>query len=85
LRGGILPGSETDKVLEKKIDEFALAMEKMKIAEYVEYLKNTRKMLFVNFVILTLFIQMDREAENLHLPKIWLKKLPNSGHRKKMD
>jgi hypothetical protein len=40
-----VPESETEKYLEKKIDEMALAMEKLQIAEYVEYLKNTRKML----------------------------------------
>lgn len=36
--------------LEAKVDELALAMEKMKIAEYVEYMNNTRKMLVMNLM-----------------------------------
>lgn len=36
--------------LEAKVDELALAMEKMKIAEYVDYLHNTRKMLVMNLI-----------------------------------
>lgn len=38
------------KTLEQKIDELVLAMEKMKLAEYVEYLHNTKKMLAVNLL-----------------------------------
>lgn len=36
--------------LEAKVDELALAMEKMKIAEYVEYMNNTRKLLWMNML-----------------------------------
>jgi len=38
------------KSLEKKVDELVLATEKIKIAEYVEYLNNTKRMLFTNFL-----------------------------------
>jgi len=36
--------------LEEKIQQLAVAMEKMKIAEYIEYINNTRRLLFVNFI-----------------------------------
>ena len=36
--------------LEVKVDELIMAMEKMKLAEYVEYLHNTRKMLAINLM-----------------------------------
>jgi len=36
--------------LERKVEQLALSMEKMKIAEYLEYINNTRKMLAVNFM-----------------------------------
>ncbi len=36
--------------LEEKVKDLALAMEKMKIAEYVEYINDTRKMLATNFL-----------------------------------
>ena len=38
------------KNLEQKVDDLVLAMEKMKLAEYVEYLHNTKKMLFTNLI-----------------------------------
>lgn len=38
------------KRLEDKVEEITLAMEKIKIAEYVEYLNNIRRMLFINFL-----------------------------------
>lgn len=41
---------DTLKGLGKKVEELSLAMEKIKIAEYVEYLNNTRRMLFTNFL-----------------------------------
>jgi hypothetical protein len=37
-------------LLGRKVEDLAQAMEKMKIAEYVEYLKDTRRMLFTNFL-----------------------------------
>lgn len=37
-------------ILTRKIDELAIAMEKMKLAEYVDYLHNTKKMLITNFM-----------------------------------
>jgi len=41
---------EQDKtVLEARVEKLALAVEKMKIAEYVEYLSDTRRMITVNF------------------------------------
>lgn len=40
----------TKNSLEKRVENLAVAMEKMKIAEYVEYLNNTRKMLMVNLL-----------------------------------
>lgn len=36
--------------LEEKIHQLAIAMEKMKIAEYIEYMNNTRRLLFINFI-----------------------------------
>ena len=33
-----------------KIDDFARTLEKMRFAEYLEYLGDTRKMLIINFV-----------------------------------
>lgn len=36
--------------LDRRIEQLAQAMEKMKIAEYVEYINDTRKMLAVNFL-----------------------------------
>lgn len=36
--------------LARRVEQLALAMEKMKIAEYVEYINDTRKMLAVNFM-----------------------------------
>lgn len=36
--------------LEEKVQQLALAIEKMKIAEYTEYLNNTRRLLVTNFI-----------------------------------
>jgi hypothetical protein len=36
--------------LKDKVENLALVMEKMKIAEYVEYINDTRKMLAANFL-----------------------------------
>jgi hypothetical protein len=36
--------------LEGRVKELALAMEKMKIAEYVEYINDTKRMLVTNFL-----------------------------------
>ncbi|PKM90959.1 MAG: hypothetical protein CVU87_00110 [Firmicutes bacterium HGW-Firmicutes-12] len=36
--------------LEEKVQQLAVAMEKLKIAEYVEYLNNTRRLLITNFI-----------------------------------
>lgn len=36
--------------LETKVEQLAVAMEKIKIAEYVEYLNDTRRMLITNFI-----------------------------------
>jgi hypothetical protein len=38
------------KIIEKKIDEISLNMEKFKLIDYVNYLKNPRKLLFANFI-----------------------------------
>ena len=38
------------KTLENKVAELSMAMEKAKIAEYVEYLNNTWRMLYTNFI-----------------------------------
>jgi len=38
------------KTLENKVEELSLAMEKIKIAEYVEYINNTWRMLYTNFI-----------------------------------
>lgn len=35
--------------LNNKIDQLIISMEKMQIAEYVQYLKNIKKMLLINF------------------------------------
>lgn len=43
-------GIEEKRTLEQKVDELALAMEKMKLAEYVDYLHNTKRMLAVNLM-----------------------------------
>jgi len=44
-----LPEEGNKTGLEAKVEKLALAVEKMKIAEYVEYLSDIRKMLLVNF------------------------------------
>lgn len=36
--------------LQDKIDELALGMEKMKLAEYVRLLENPRRLMYVNFI-----------------------------------
>ncbi|MCR4441162.1 MAG: DUF5665 domain-containing protein [Peptococcaceae bacterium] len=36
--------------LENRIRQLAEAMEKMKMAEYMEYLNNTKRMLAINFI-----------------------------------
>ena len=36
--------------LNNKIDQLIISMEKMQIAEYVQYLKNIKKMLLINFL-----------------------------------
>ncbi|MBZ4652806.1 MAG: hypothetical protein JG781_144 [Peptococcaceae bacterium] len=45
-----MPEQEAKHRLEAKVDELVIAMEKMKLAEYVEYLHNTRKMLAINLM-----------------------------------
>ncbi len=45
-----MPEQEAKYRLEAKVDELIIAMEKMKLAEYVEYLHNTRKMLMINLM-----------------------------------
>lgn len=41
---------EVLKSLENRLEKLTLAVEKIKIAEYVEFLNNTRRMLFTNFL-----------------------------------
>lgn len=41
---------DSKSTLEEKVQQLALAIEKMKIAEYTEYLNNTRRMLVTNFI-----------------------------------
>ena len=36
--------------LEKKLDKLSLDMEKMKLAEYVDLLEHTKKLLYINFI-----------------------------------
>jgi hypothetical protein len=36
--------------LEEKVQQLAVSMEKLKIAEYVEYLHDTRRLLITNFI-----------------------------------
>ena len=38
------------KTLQDKIDELALGMEKMKLAEYVYLLENPRRLMYINFI-----------------------------------
>lgn len=38
------------KTLQDKIDELALGMEKMKLAEYVHLLENPRRLMYINFI-----------------------------------
>lgn len=38
------------KLLNEKIDELSINMEKMKLAEYVEMLNNPRRLLYLNFL-----------------------------------
>lgn len=45
-----MPEKEPFDLLKKKVEELAQAMEKLKIAEYVEYLNDTRRLLFTNFL-----------------------------------
>jgi len=35
----------------KKIDQMAYNLEKAKIAEYIEFMQNTKHLLFINFVV----------------------------------
>ena len=37
-------------ILKQKIDELNIAMEKMKLAEYVELLHSPRRLLYINFI-----------------------------------
>jgi len=37
-------------IINKKIDQISLNMEKFKLVDYVYYLKNPRKMLYANFI-----------------------------------
>lgn len=46
--GGVMEG--TKEKLEVQVQKLVESMEKIKIAEYVEYLGNIRKMLYVNFI-----------------------------------
>jgi hypothetical protein len=41
---------DTMSSLESRVKELALALEKMKFAEYVEYINNTKRMLATNFL-----------------------------------
>jgi hypothetical protein len=41
---------ETANTLIRRIAELSLAMDKMNIAEYVEFLRNPRRIIFVNFL-----------------------------------
>ena len=36
--------------LEKKLDQLSMDMEKMKLAEYVDLLQHTKKLLYINFI-----------------------------------
>lgn len=38
------------KILNKKLDQISLNMEKFKLVDYVYYLEHPRKMLFANFI-----------------------------------
>ncbi|NLS45547.1 MAG: hypothetical protein GX969_07425 [Firmicutes bacterium] len=42
--------SETAKTLIHRIAQLSLAMDKMNIAEYIEFLKNPRRIILVNFL-----------------------------------
>jgi len=69
----------------RKIDQLALAMEKMKLAEYMEYMNDTKRLLKINFmagiargfgmavgltVLGAVFIIMLRRLVMLNLPLI---------------
>ena len=43
-------GENYFKIIEKKVDEISLNMEKFKLIDYVNYLKNPRKLLYANFI-----------------------------------
>ncbi|MDD2621376.1 MAG: DUF5665 domain-containing protein [Syntrophomonadaceae bacterium] len=47
------PGKQEDKsnldIINQKLDELSLSMEKLGIAEYVEMLRNPRRLFFINF------------------------------------
>ena len=40
----------SNKLLEEKLEQIALTLEKMKIAEYIELLNNPKRLLWVNFI-----------------------------------
>ncbi len=42
--------SDTVSILIRRMSELSLAMDKMNIAEYVEFLKNPRRIILVNFM-----------------------------------
>ncbi|NPV71648.1 MAG: hypothetical protein HPY55_13565 [Firmicutes bacterium] len=43
-------GGEALKALNHRLDQFAQYMEKMKLAEYVDLLHDTKRLLWVNFI-----------------------------------
>jgi hypothetical protein len=49
-RKGTTIDSETAKTLIHRIAQLSLAMDKMNIAEYIEFLKNPRRIILVNFL-----------------------------------
>lgn len=38
------------KELDEKIDEIALALEKTKITEYMDYINNRKRLIYINFI-----------------------------------
>lgn len=37
--------------IEKKVDQMVFNLEKAKIAEYIEFMQDTKHMLFINFIV----------------------------------
>lgn len=45
-----MDGDKLLKDLEKKMDDLSIKIEKLKLAEYLDVLRNTKRLLYINFL-----------------------------------